>query len=271
MFKRETEPSERDPNVLVDSNLGETSYVDSFGFEWTHIDGFVGKEVMSHGHVFGRFMLPRNFFNGKSVVDVGCGNGRIGRLIAPLCTSYLGIDLSEAVYAFPKYTQRPAEFKLLRASGTDLPLADGVADVTICWGVLHHMDEPERAFNELMRVTKPGGAILIFVYPESLDARKNLNVYMRGLPQTNAHDIIAGSPIVLMDGERWINFMQGCSPTTSRSASSIHVSGRNFSGLMALHRVITGQSRRKSQSGRAAWHGASIHIDRVVTISRNKT
>ena len=191
MFKREVKPSDRDPNVLVDSNLGETGYVDSFGFEWTHIDGFVGKEVMSHGHVFGRFMLPRNFFAGKSVVDVGCGNGRIGRLLAPLCTSYLGIDLSEAVYAFPKYTRRPSEFKLLRASGTDLPLADGVADVTICWGVLHHMDEPEKAFNELMRVTKPGGSILIFVYPESLDGRKNLNVYMRGLPQANAHDIIS--------------------------------------------------------------------------------
>ena len=56
MFKREVKPSDRDPNVLVDSNLGETGYVDSFGFEWTHIDGFVGKEVMSHGHVFGRFM-----------------------------------------------------------------------------------------------------------------------------------------------------------------------------------------------------------------------
>jgi ubiquinone/menaquinone biosynthesis C-methylase UbiE len=191
MFKREAKPSERDPNVLIDSGLGDTGYVDSFGFEWTHIDGFVGKEVMSHGHVFGRFMLPRDFFNGKTVVDVGCGNGRIGRLIAPLCKSYLGIDLSEAVYAFPKYTQRPTEFKLMRASGTDLPLADSTADVTICWGVLHHMDDPDRAFNELMRVTKPGGALLIFVYPESLDGRKNLNTFMRGLPQAKAHDIIS--------------------------------------------------------------------------------
>ena len=31
-------------------------------FEWTEIDGFIGKEAMSHGHIFGRFMLPQNFF-----------------------------------------------------------------------------------------------------------------------------------------------------------------------------------------------------------------
>jgi SAM-dependent methyltransferase len=183
-------PSVRDPDVLVDSKLGDTSYVDSFGFEWTYIDGFVGKEVMSHGHVFGRFMLPRDFFAGKQVVDVGCGNGRIGRLIAPLSRSYIGIDLSEAVFAFPRYIKKPGEFRLVRASGTDLPLVDGLADVSICWGVVHHMDNPDAAVSELFRITKPGGTILIFVYPKQFDGRKNLNTYIRGLPQDRAHGII---------------------------------------------------------------------------------
>lgn len=190
MFRREVTPSTRDNDVLVDSALADASYVDSFGFEWTQIDGMAGKEAMTHGHVFGRFVLPRDFFAGKQVVDVGCGNGRVGRLIAPLCDSYIGLDLSEAVFAFPRYIARPPSFKLIQASGTDLPLADAVADVAVCWGVLHHMDRPDAALSELFRVTKPGGIILVYVYPQQFDVRKNLNHYMRGLPLQRAHQIL---------------------------------------------------------------------------------
>lgn len=182
MFRRPVAPSERDPDVLIDSALDKVAYVESFGLEWQSFDGFVGKEIMSHGHLFGRFMLPRDFLAGKAIVDVGCGNGRIGRLIAPLTASYTGIDLSEALYSFPKYTQRPKQFRLVRASAIDLPLEAACADVTICWGVLHHVDEPDKAFAELVRVTRPGGSILLYVYPLTFDVRKNLNTYMRGLP-----------------------------------------------------------------------------------------
>ena len=190
MFRREVKPSARDPEVLIDSKLRDAAYVESFGQEWQSFDGFAGKEVMSHGHLFGRFALPRDFFSGKTVVDIGCGNGRIGRLIAPLCASYTGADLSEALYAFPKYTQRPAKFTLVRASATDLPLDDACSDATVCWGVLHHVDEPVAAFAELVRITKPGGVILLYVYPRALDLRKNLNAYMRGLPLRRGWEII---------------------------------------------------------------------------------
>ena len=63
--------------IMIDSELDNFEYVNSFGFEWTKIDGFVGKESMSHGHIFGRFLLPKQYFSNKTVIDVGCGNGRI--------------------------------------------------------------------------------------------------------------------------------------------------------------------------------------------------
>ena len=73
-----------------------------------------------------------------------------------MAKNYYGLDLSKSVYAFPNYLQTD-NITLVRASGTDLPLNDGVADVAICWGVLHHMDEPLKGLNELVGVTKPGG------------------------------------------------------------------------------------------------------------------
>jgi len=188
-FSRQMIPSERDPRVLVDSQLPDADYVNTFGFEWTQIDGFVGKEVMSHGHIYGRFRLPADYFHGKVVVDVGCGNGRIGRLVAPSAERYLGLDLSEAVFSFPNYL-RVTNVQLCRASGTDLPLKDGIADVTICWGVLHHMDDPERALSELRRITKPGGEILIFIYSDAYAARENFNRFVKHIFDDIKYELI---------------------------------------------------------------------------------
>jgi ubiquinone/menaquinone biosynthesis C-methylase UbiE len=189
LFSRPMVQCTRDPRVLIDSELPDTAYVNTFGFEWTQIDGFVGKEVMSHGHIFGRFHLPADYFDGKVVVDVGCGSGRIGRLVAPRAKKYVGLDLSEAVYSFPSYL-RTKNTQLCRASGTNLPLNDAVADVTICWGVLHHMDDPLKALNELKRITKLGGQVLIFIYSNAYAARENLNRFVKHIPNERKYELI---------------------------------------------------------------------------------
>jgi ubiquinone/menaquinone biosynthesis C-methylase UbiE len=189
-FTRELIPCQKDSRILLDPEIrGIEGYVESFGFEWTKIDGFVGKESMSHGHIFGRFLLPPDFFDCKLVVDVGCGNGRIGRLVAPHCHEYIGMDLSESVYAFPSYLDNK-NITLVRASGTNLPVKAMLSDVTICWGVLHHMDNPKKGLEELLRVTKPGGTILIFIYSNSYHARKNLNQFSKHLDQEKSHELI---------------------------------------------------------------------------------
>ena len=188
-FRREVLKSDKNSKILIDSKLKSFEYVDSFGFEWTNIDGYASKEVMSHGHIFGRFLLSPDYFQGKVVADIGCGNGRIGRLVAPHTEKYYGIDLSEAVYSFPDYLDRD-NVTLIRASGTDLPLVDAIADVTVCWGVLHHMDQPELAYDELLRITKPGGCILIFIYSNAYKPRENLNKFSKEIKEEEKFPLI---------------------------------------------------------------------------------
>ena len=53
-FRRDVFECSNDSSILIDSELKDQDYVSSFGFEWTKIDGFIGKESMSHGHIFGR-------------------------------------------------------------------------------------------------------------------------------------------------------------------------------------------------------------------------
>ena len=186
MFKRPLSPHSASPHILVDPALPtESEYTSSFGFEWTKIDGFVGKETMSHGHLYGRFLLPADFLRGKVVADVGCGNGRIGRLIVRDCQKYIGLDMSDSLTAFPTYIEGFENVALVRASATDLPLEDESVDVAICWGVMHHTDRPEKTFDELVRIVKPGGHVLIYVYPPAFDGRRNFNQLIRELP----HDI----------------------------------------------------------------------------------
>ena len=165
IFKRSLTQCPKDSRVMIDPDIGNQDYVGTFGFEWTKIDGFIKKEAMSHGHIFGRFLLPKNFFEGKTVVDVGCGNGRIGRLIAPMCENYIGCDLSESVYAFPSYL-KTKNISLVRASGTDLPLKDESTDVAICWGVLHHMDNPSKGLELLLSILNDNGFLKLGIYSE---------------------------------------------------------------------------------------------------------
>ena len=171
IFRRKLERCKRDKRIMIDSELENFEYVNSFGFEWTQIDGFIGKESMSHGHIFGRFLLPKFYFKNKIVIDVGCGNGRIGRIIGPLSAKYFGCDLSESVYAFPSYLEA-SNISLIRASGTNLPFYDEVSDISVCWGVLHHMDDPFAGLKELFRVTKSGGEILILFIPKDMTEEK---------------------------------------------------------------------------------------------------
>lgn len=191
MFKRPLSPHSASPHILVDPALPtESEYTSSFGFEWTKIDGFVGKETMSHGHLYGRFLLPADFLHGKVVADIGCGNGRIGRLIVRDCQKYIGLDMSDSLNAFPTFIEGFENVTLVRASATDLPLDDESVDVAICWGVMHHTDRPEKTFDELVRIVKPGGNVLIFVYPPNFDSRRNFNQLIRKMPHDATFNLV---------------------------------------------------------------------------------
>ncbi len=92
-----------------------------------------------------------------TVVDIGAGNGRFARLL-PRDTTYIGIEPSAGLRAHaPSLDLRPGGFP-------HIPLPDRIADVTVCFAVFHHLlDQEERlqAFEELLRVTKPGGLIAL--------------------------------------------------------------------------------------------------------------
>jgi ubiquinone/menaquinone biosynthesis C-methylase UbiE len=91
----------------------------------------------------------------RTVLDVGCGTGRT--------LAYLTENHSEvAVYGIEPVSQllKVAAEKgiartcLVNGSGLDLPFRSGSFDVVVECGVLHHVREPARVVNEMIRVAR---------------------------------------------------------------------------------------------------------------------
>jgi SAM-dependent methyltransferase len=95
------------------------------------------------------------------VLDVGCGAGRVLGVLARRSIRCIGLDRSRvSVGLVVERYQRPG----VVGDNLRLPFADGIADVVISDGVIHHTEGPSIAFAENCRVLKPGGWMYLAVY-----------------------------------------------------------------------------------------------------------
>lgn len=109
-----------------------------------------------------------DWFKGKVCLDAGCGQGRfvvaLGRLGA---AKAVGVDINERGLEAGRGRRMAKELsniEFLRASVLDLPFPDATFDYVICSGVILLCPNPKEGFDELVRVTKPGGRLFLSVY-----------------------------------------------------------------------------------------------------------
>ena len=99
------------------------------------------------------FLLP----DGRArVVDLGCGDGHLARLLAP--ARVMGFD------ADPAQVQRARGRSLPHARFDEgdaeaLPVGDGAFDLAVCQALLVHLSRPSQVLREMVRVVRPGGRI----------------------------------------------------------------------------------------------------------------
>jgi ubiquinone/menaquinone biosynthesis C-methylase UbiE len=95
-----------------------------------------------------------------SVLDVGCGEGEaIARLLEVLPEDVVGVDVNEDSLAFAGH--RHPRFRFEVRSVYQLPYPDRAFDVVMCLEVLEHLERPDDALRELLRVT--GRALVLSV------------------------------------------------------------------------------------------------------------
>ena len=121
-------------------------------------------------------LVPFESGRGKSVLEIGCGNGADGVQWAKHGAKYTGVDLTEtAVNATRRH------FEILNLPGTfqvenaeSLSFEDEQFDIVYSHGVLHHTPHPQKAFQEVYRVLKKGGTAILMLYH-----KHSFNYYVR--------------------------------------------------------------------------------------------
>jgi SAM-dependent methyltransferase len=100
--------------------------------------------------------LEHPFRGDESLLDVGCGDGGVARLLHERVASVVAVDVAPS----SSWVEAPGlTFQV--ADGEALPFVDASFDLVHSKDSLHHMTHPERALAEYRRVLRPGGTALI--------------------------------------------------------------------------------------------------------------
>ena len=92
---------------------------------------------------------------GKRHLDVACGTGHLVAAASQRGAASEGVDFAEPMIAAAQATYPGLPFKV--ADATQLPYEDRSFDAVTCAFGLSHMEDPQTAVNETLRVLKPGG------------------------------------------------------------------------------------------------------------------
>lgn len=139
----------------------------------------------------GLYDLFENVYNGKvnhelvkvvaseieandRVLECACGTGMISKGIAERCRELIATDFSVGMLKqarknlkkFDNVTVRKANIMQIKAS-------DGRFDKVVAGNVIHLLDEPYKALEELLRVCKAGGKVIIPTYVNNENREKH--------------------------------------------------------------------------------------------------
>ena len=134
-----------------------------FGYEWTTYSE-MRPEYEEQFRRWTVHLSPQEW-SGKTFLDVGCGMGR--NSYWPLsygAASGVAIDVDQGSLAAARQTLAPfANGAVREMSAYEIDYTSSF-DIAFSIGVIHHLEFPEVAIRQMVKATKPGGRVLIWVY-----------------------------------------------------------------------------------------------------------
>jgi SAM-dependent methyltransferase len=166
----------------------------SFAQKWTNNPDLIFNQTSDEDSEVFNWIIQRNGWRApddlrlflsdkKRVLDAGCGNGRVTRLLhnyAPASTEIVGIDGA----SYDVASQNLSVFQNISVYRANLMLekeveAFGKFDFIYCQEVLHHTENPYKSFSNLVSILNDHGEIAIYVYKKKAPIREYTDDYIR--------------------------------------------------------------------------------------------
>lgn len=98
------------------------------------------------------------------ILDLCCGTGYLTEDLSR-SGEYVGLDFADSMIACCKKRHPDNDFVL--GSAEKLPFKDDSFDCVVCFWSFHHMVYPEEVINEVYRVIRPGGFVIIATFKDA--------------------------------------------------------------------------------------------------------
>ena len=178
-------------------NTETSQHFDEIAHEY---DESLPPHVVEH-YLAKRVDFVRKVMPAGKIIDVGCGTGVLAGRLAAAGYEVTGVDPSAGM--LEHVSQSGAGVEAVLGDATELPFDDGTFDLTMCVAVMHHVADPEavhRSLGEMVRVTRPGGLVLVWDHNPRNPYWKNL---MARVPQDDGSErLIPEAEVIdgLVDG-----------------------------------------------------------------------
>ena len=105
--------------------------------------------------------------DGLTVLDAGCGEGYLSRIIAQHGADAIGVDACADLIKSAQELATEAGLPINYYAGPvdDLPIRDGQCDIVVCNHLINDLQDIAAPFREFARVTRGGNLVILMLHP----------------------------------------------------------------------------------------------------------
>jgi SAM-dependent methyltransferase len=196
------------------------------------------------------FVLPHG---DERALDVGTGAGALALALAPMVREVVGVDRVPELLKLAR-ERAPANVTFVEGDAEHLTFDDGSFDLAGTLRTLHHVPRPELVLAELVRVTRPGGRLLVIDQIAPVDPLDAIAVdrfehardpgHTRLLPDIDLRQLFEANGLVLVRERRAVERrpldayldLAGCVSEERERALSLAPEGREaYSATLAWY------------------------------------